>query len=380
MTQVQLPLDSYISNYEAILCDKPLIYGNMKGLTLNKDKFFRDHSDYEVLMRKEIPSKYKKYFSKVADNVDEEENEYSEGNSDNESFEIEFGRGLQLSPKKNWHQDAQKEGMLNLDLKGKKVDFNSNTIGYKKLTTIDTPDEDKYVTESARRLVKENKALKNSIDGLRHQISALKDINKDQKKIFEITRNKLIRYKSLYQEKIDAEVEAQVDVEIEDEKPSPGENEDMANFYNDIPQLKDIDVNINELKLQKESLINEYKKRKLSNQTVVNLNISSELSDKLIKALALVNGSASFEEAKMKMKSSPSSNSTPISTPTSTSTTPNSADNCQHKNLSKELCSFCTVSSEDSILDSLNMNVSQFQELMKHLKEYVQNKSDSQVW
>ena len=57
-----LPLDEYVANYDALLESKPFKYGNMRGRVLNKSKFFNEHSDYEVLLRNDIPEKYTKYF------------------------------------------------------------------------------------------------------------------------------------------------------------------------------------------------------------------------------------------------------------------------------------------------------------------------------
>lgn len=57
-----LPLEEYVANYDSILEDKPFQFGNMKGKVLDKSKFFNDHSDYEVLLRDQIPNKYSSYF------------------------------------------------------------------------------------------------------------------------------------------------------------------------------------------------------------------------------------------------------------------------------------------------------------------------------
>ncbi|KAF6010648.1 hypothetical protein HII13_002761 [Brettanomyces bruxellensis] len=58
-----LPLDQYKTNYRDIIHDQPLEYGNMKGLVLDKDRFRRDFDDFDVLLRKNVPAKYKGYFN-----------------------------------------------------------------------------------------------------------------------------------------------------------------------------------------------------------------------------------------------------------------------------------------------------------------------------
>lgn len=83
-----MPLEEYVANYDSILENKPFKFGNMKGKVLNKSKFFNDYSDYEILLRNEIPSKYFKYFNNVTKkNYDED------GNTGiDDDLEIEYGR------------------------------------------------------------------------------------------------------------------------------------------------------------------------------------------------------------------------------------------------------------------------------------------------
>lgn len=104
-----MPLEEYVANYDAILESKPFKYGNMKGKVLNKSQFFNDHSDYEVLLRKDIPHKYDKYFSKEFVDQKEQKSRFQKRNDgfnpDNkgDDIEIEYARSnnINLSPIKS---------------------------------------------------------------------------------------------------------------------------------------------------------------------------------------------------------------------------------------------------------------------------------------
>ncbi|KAG0687923.1 component of the polarisome [Pichia californica] len=122
-----MPLEEYVANYDSILENKPFKYGNMKGKVLDKSKFFNDYSDYEILLRNEIPNKYFKYF--------------------NLNDDIEIGRSnnkLNLSPIKNHQDNGVKESQVitkketNLD----SIDVSSSD-NIKKKESIFYDDDDK---------------------------------------------------------------------------------------------------------------------------------------------------------------------------------------------------------------------------------------------
>ncbi|TID18187.1 hypothetical protein CANINC_003928 [Pichia inconspicua] len=105
-----MPLEEYVANYDAILENKPFKFGNMKGKKLNKAKFFNDHSDYEVLLRKEIPDKYTKYFLD-ADNQPSNKKDCHNFNDVYDDIEIEYPRSnnVNLSPIKSHTEKGIKD-------------------------------------------------------------------------------------------------------------------------------------------------------------------------------------------------------------------------------------------------------------------------------
>lgn len=113
-----MPLEEYVANYDSILEDKPFKFGNMKGKTLNKSKFFNDYSDYEILLRNEVPEKYNKYFDDLSNN-----------DNDNE-IEIEIGRSnknpLNLSPIKNNLDNGFKDSQVLSKKESKLENFSNN--------------------------------------------------------------------------------------------------------------------------------------------------------------------------------------------------------------------------------------------------------------
>ncbi|GAV28731.1 hypothetical protein PMKS-002206 [Pichia membranifaciens] len=110
-----MPLEEYVANYDSILENKPFKYGNMKGKRLNKSKFFNDYSDYEILLRNEVPPKYYKYFD--------------DHSSDAMIDDIEIGRSnkLNLSPVKNHQENGVKDSEL-LSKKESKLESDSTTL------------------------------------------------------------------------------------------------------------------------------------------------------------------------------------------------------------------------------------------------------------
>ncbi|KAH3671142.1 hypothetical protein OGAPHI_000853 [Ogataea philodendri] len=96
-----LPLKQYQENYQAILDNNPLPYGSLRGKVLNSDQFWRDHGDYEPVLRQHVPEKYHKYFSsprKTPRALDDS---------------IEIGRSYSLSPVKKrepsyGHKESEK--------------------------------------------------------------------------------------------------------------------------------------------------------------------------------------------------------------------------------------------------------------------------------
>lgn len=111
-----LPLDQYKTNYRDIIHDQPLEYGNMKGLVLDKERFRRDFDDFDVLLRKNVPGKYKGYFS-LPGNAKKCTDTFNDPVDDEEVFDddytddIEYGRSspskgsYKLSPiKKQSHR------------------------------------------------------------------------------------------------------------------------------------------------------------------------------------------------------------------------------------------------------------------------------------
>lgn len=138
-----IPLEAYVANYDAILESKPFKYGNMKGKILNKSKFFKDHSDYEVLLRKEIPDKYTQYFNTPKDEqqpVELDDNIFNskvEINDDEDDkyfdVEIEYPRSnnLNLSPIKS----PMEKGVKDSEVLGKKfqgIELEDDTFHYLK--------------------------------------------------------------------------------------------------------------------------------------------------------------------------------------------------------------------------------------------------------
>lgn len=110
-----MPLEEYVANYDSILENKPFKYGNMKGKKLDKSKFFNDYSDYEILLRNEVPPKYYKYFD---DHL-----------SDSMIDDIEIGRSnkLNLSPVKKHQENGVKDSEL-LSKKESKLESDSTTL------------------------------------------------------------------------------------------------------------------------------------------------------------------------------------------------------------------------------------------------------------
>lgn len=110
-----MPLEEYVANYDSILENKPFKYGNMKGKKLDKSKFFNDYSDYEILLRNEVPPKYYKYFDDFS--------------SDSMIDDIEIGRSnnLNLSPVKNHQENGVKDSEL-LSKKESKLESDSTTL------------------------------------------------------------------------------------------------------------------------------------------------------------------------------------------------------------------------------------------------------------
>lgn len=102
-----MPLEQYVGNYDSILENKPFQFGNMKGKILNKSRFFNDHSDYEVLLRTNVPGKYFKYFDTAGP---------VSGSSDIEVCRSHLGKSsvpsssrLNLSPIKNHSDNGVKD-------------------------------------------------------------------------------------------------------------------------------------------------------------------------------------------------------------------------------------------------------------------------------
>lgn len=135
-----MPLEEYVANYDAILENKPFKFGNMKGKKLNKAKFFNDHSDYEVLLRKEIPEKYAKYF------INENRKPSAQKDSDimgvnnyHDDFEIEYPRSnnMNLSPIKSHTEKGVKDSEVLLGKSGKQI-FSDNLNFFKNDNEDDT--------------------------------------------------------------------------------------------------------------------------------------------------------------------------------------------------------------------------------------------------
>lgn len=119
-----MPLEEYVANYDAILENKPFKFGNMKGKKLNKAKFFNDHSDYEVLLRKEIPDKYTKYFVD-SDNQPSNEKNCHNFNDVYDDIEIEYPRSnnVNLSPIKSHTEKGIKDSEVLFHKKKLSDDF-----------------------------------------------------------------------------------------------------------------------------------------------------------------------------------------------------------------------------------------------------------------
>ncbi|GMG55821.1 unnamed protein product [Ambrosiozyma monospora] len=67
-----LPIEQYDANMQAFNRKKPFPYGNMKGKVLNNAKFLDDGLDVELIMRRNVPSKFFKYFeSPTGNNINE---------------------------------------------------------------------------------------------------------------------------------------------------------------------------------------------------------------------------------------------------------------------------------------------------------------------
>lgn len=124
-----MPLEQYVANYDSILENKPFKYGNMKGKKLDKSKFFNDYTDYEILLRNDVPQKYFKYFDDP---------------SDNRIDDVEIGRSnkLNLSPVKG-HQE---NGIKDSELLSKKESNSENdpTILFKNLKKSLANDENNF--------------------------------------------------------------------------------------------------------------------------------------------------------------------------------------------------------------------------------------------
>ncbi|GMF06228.1 unnamed protein product [Ambrosiozyma monospora] len=63
-----LPIEQYDANMQAYYKKRPFPFGNMKGKVLNKSKFLDDGLDVELIMRRNVPPKYAKYFESPTGN------------------------------------------------------------------------------------------------------------------------------------------------------------------------------------------------------------------------------------------------------------------------------------------------------------------------
>lgn len=395
----------YFQNYKALLSGEPLPNGNLRGRTLDKNAFFRDYSDYEVLLRNDIPEKYWGYFN---------EDDYSD---------IEIGRGgINVSPQRKsiWSNDGIKEtktdelnlGNLKLNKSkqtkkkqpikelsesfnlefesdtinninmNKKVDFNIKSNEYKKLPNKTKPTEfDNHLETLTNQLVKANSELKFENGSLIKKLDAANDIIKYETNAYESIREKLKVYVTKYKKATKVIQQLQLKGELHSDPiniPSSssveiGETE-LENEYK-IPEVDEINTQIAELKAKRSQLIMERKLRiskksqlkdlesKLTNSTIVNINIPLDLAK--VIAQKMLN----------------------IDTDVKSETTEENHHSKFHPDLDN--CPFCETSSnkEEEVLKSTNMSKQQWDSLLQYLTERISSNlstnsplKNSEVW
>lgn len=396
-----LATQEYFANYEALLAGEPLPHGNLRGKRLDKNAFFKDNSDYEVLLRKDVPSKYWGYFT-------------------DDDMEIEVGRGpVSVSPQRRsiWSNDGVKEtktdelnlGSLKLDKKEhtpennsktgikpgslrsssesfnlefesdainpKKVDFSIKSNEYKKLPEKTRPTEvDNHLEALTNQLVKENGELRAENKILASKLDAANDIIKYETNAYETIREKLKVYVTKYR-KAEKMIKR---MELESEKREVQENDEENAVENEFitQQVQDIDTQIAELREKRAQIVSHERinrmreaelktlESKLTNSTVLNINISPELAKMIAQKLL---GNMETEPLEKKSEA-------------------DASHNVSHQTFHADVenCPFCkTLPSKDTIFNTTNMSQSQWDTLVDHLTEKVRenlgNKS-ADVW
>lgn len=406
----------YFQNYEALLAGDPLPHGNLRGRKLDKNAFFKDHSDYEVLLRNDIPEKYWEYFDGNRDDDDD-------GDS-----EIEIGRGgVNISPQRRsiWSNDGIKETKtdeLNLNLgnlklnnlkqkrqpiaepsesfkldfesdsnikQDKKVDFNIKSNKYKKLPNKTKPTElDNHLETLTNQLVKENAQLKYENESLINKLDAANDIIRYETDAYESIREKLKIYVMKYKKasKVIQRVQSRGE-EIHSDPPIDISSDRELSLSVDnelnIPEVDQIDTQIAELKAKKSQIILERKLKlskesklrdlesKLTNSTIVNINIPADLAKLLAQKMLNMESNSIKQDDKQDDKQDIKQ------------------EDHHHKfHPDTDNCPFCKSSNEeDDILKSTNMSKQQWDSLLQYLTERIGSNlatnpsiKDPEVW
>lgn len=326
-----MPLEEYVANYDSILENKPFKFGNMKGKVLNKSRFFNDHSDYEVLLRENIPEKYQPYFESPVNSP----TSLKKTNSD--ELDIEIGRSsnnLNLSPIKTNQENGVKDtevlfkkstknhtndvnllkgkqnsnvsttdysldlGDLNLKKKGRSskvadidIDFTVDNIDhlegqhFKKLSRHSLEDnEGKKLNSMIQTLVTNLKDVKSENVNLRKNVDDLNAIVKDLNALVGNYKDKLRNYhreNKLLKLKLKNTLKAQNEKSIVYEKEYLPviDKPDSADKDENI-DIDEIDEKIRELMSRRESL------QKQSQAHTPNLEgLSDEIVNKLLSQL-----------------------------------------------------------------------------------------------
>lgn len=373
-----LPLEEYVANYDSILENKPFKFGNMKNRVLDKSKFFHDYSDYEILLRNEIPEKYSKYF------CDAKNLEFDD------EADIEIGRSnkLNLSPVKNILEngikdsevlfkkdkkfkivngkDNEDDAEFSLDLgnllsrnkqaqpkpQSKKESKYSSENNTKEIIDIDNIDN---FYEKTFKILSKNSLVDNDGKQLNYMIKSLIENLKDLK-----IDNNLLKTNSNDMKTIINDLNKLIDSYKSKLRLYYNENKNLKNivknqkFYDDDnnndnidssdqidEDIDSLDKKINLLQLKRQRLI---EKRKHNNSYQKNLNID-ELSDNIVDKL-------------MKQLQ----------------------DHNQHNNNSHSDCPFCeNTKQSDIILTSLltsNLKISNQENIIELLAERIKCKLD----
>lgn len=380
-----LSTPDYFDNYHSLLEDRPLVCGNLKGQRLNKSAFFKDHSDYEVLLRNKIPERYWRYFEAASEDEQEADVDIELGRSnaantspqrrsiwsndgikETKTDEINLNLGSLKLNKAKTHSDDSLGSSLKLEFdssaprdvaKGKKsVDFLTTKINeYKKLPSKTRPaDLDSNLESLTNQLVSENSHLKSQNSRLMSKLNAANDIIKYQTSAYETIRSKLKSYVFKYNRA------NKVIQKLQNSDTTPSDHEEEEDFKSS--QIEEIDRQISQLQEQKRNLINDQKRKlelesKLTNSTVVNISLTPELAK--IMAQKILNSDPTPEpdhESKVELNIPSKSKGF-------------------HPNLKD--CPFCQPDvAPTTILNSSALSESQWDALLIHLTDKIQKNSN----